>query len=93
MNNDNKHYQINLASVPSDSIEVIEISQDIMDKVDIAIYGSLENARVAKIAEAKLWCSGHKINYGVYYVPDGKNKQCFKHHYRCNYCRKIVQIG
>lgn len=30
---------------------------------------------------------------GTYYVPDGRSKICPKHHYRCNHCRKIVQIG
>lgn len=32
-------------------------------------------------------------DYGTYYVPDGEDPICPKHHYRCNHCHKIVQIG
>lgn len=28
-----------------------------------------------------------------YYVPDGQNPDCSKHHYRCNQCHSITQIG
>ena len=42
--------------------------------------------------EEKQWCKcGHKI--GVTYVADGVSKICSKHHYICNDCKKIVQIG
>ena len=42
--------------------------------------------------EAKLWCNCEK-DYDTYYVPDGEDARCLKHHYRCGHCHKIVQIG
>ena len=34
-----------------------------------------------------------KKDHGSYFVPDNKNKECMKHHYRCRKCDKITQIG
>jgi len=74
-------------------VTVIELTQEEIDKVDIEIYGSLENAKKEKAKEEKLWCKCKDSHHGAYYVPDGQNRQCHKHHWRCNQCKKIVQIG
>ena len=42
--------------------------------------------------ESDLWCMCGK-NEDVYYLPDGINLDCSKHHYRCTSCHAIVQIG
>ena len=75
------------------NITVIELTQEEIDAVDIEIYGSLENAKKEKEKEEKLWCKCKDSSHGAYYVPDGQNRQCHKHHWRCNHCKKIVQIG
>ena len=73
--------------------KIIEISQDIIDKVDIELFGSLESAKEAKAEMDKLWCKCKDSNHGAYYVPDNQHPECDKHHWRCNSCKKIVQIG
>ena len=77
---------------PDMVIETIEISQEMIDEVDIKMYGSLERAKAAKIEEAKLWCKCEE-DHNAYYVGNGESEECHKHHWRCNKCKKIVQIG
>lgn len=72
--------------------ETIEIPQHIIFKV----YGvnTIEELEAAQAEEKKYWCAGHPgHNTDVYFVPDGINKECEKHHYRCTKCDKIAQIG
>ena len=39
-------------------------------------------------------CSKEKRNlYSSYYVPDNVDKDISKHHWRCNCCKKVTQIG
>jgi hypothetical protein len=72
------------------TIETITLSQEDYDAVDIQMYGSVEAADAAREAQKKLWCAGHKKEHGAYYVRD---KPSMKHHWRCNSCKKIKQIG
>jgi hypothetical protein len=57
----------------------------------------LTNEQVLEIIKFKdyqnsIWCScGNK--HGVHYYEDGEGKLCYKHHYVCNDCKLIVQIG
>ena len=74
-------------------IITITFTQEEMDRFDIEFYGSLEEAEKQKKAEAKLWCKGHKLDYGSRYIPDNQSKVCDKHHWICNKCNKITQIG
>lgn len=38
------------------------------------------------------WCSCEK-DFGAYYVEDGEDPYCRKHHWNCAKCHKIKQIG
>lgn len=74
-------------------IEVIKLSQEFLDELDIKLYGSLENAKIEKEREAKLWCKCDNDEYGSRYINDNVSKVCDKHHWVCNKCNKITQIG
>ena len=87
-----EHYKIYLDPEKM-NIETITIDQSIIDKVDIELFGSLEEAKIAKKEMDKSWCKGHKKDYGVNYVDDNVSDICYKHHYTCKKCGKIVQIG
>jgi len=39
-----------------------------------------------------IWCKCQE-SYTAYYVPDGVNAEISNHHWRCNNCHKVVQIG
>ena len=55
--------------------------------------GEISEEKLQSIKDfRKKWCRGKK-DYGVYFVDDGENKEIEKHHYRCNHCKKVVQIG
>lgn len=49
--------------------------------------------------EYRQWYDGVKChckdteNRETYYVPDGVDEECTKHHWRCTRCDGIVQIG
>lgn len=45
-----------------------------------------------KEEQHKLWCSCDNSS-GASYVDDNVSKKCRKHHWTCNDCHKIVQIG
>lgn len=56
---------------------------------------SEEDAKRYKLqreAEAKLWCKCENSS-GSRYVPDGASRKCMKHHWTCNDCGKITQVG
>ena len=38
------------------------------------------------------WCKCEKST-GPRYLKNGEDERCYKHHYRCTTCDKIVQIG
>ena len=42
--------------------------------------------------EDRFWCSCAEPGDG-YYVPDGMNPACHKHHWRCQKCGKVIQVG
>ncbi len=42
--------------------------------------------------EDAFWCKCEK-DYGATYVGDGESRVCDKHHWRCNHCAKVVQVG
>jgi hypothetical protein len=46
------------------------------------------------IYQDKYWCldDSHDKTDVIFY-NDGDHHVCYKHHYRCKKCRKIVQIG
>jgi hypothetical protein len=90
--NNQEHITVKLTPTFLANCETFTISQDIIDKVDIEIYGSLENAKKEKAKEEKLWCKCEG-EHDSYYVPDNQDRRCSKHHYRCNHCKKITQIG
>lgn len=74
-------------------IEKIEVSQEIWDSVLIQVYGSLEAAKVAIAEEEKYWCSCTE-DHGAYYVPDDvPGAICEKHHWCCNKCHLLKQVG
>ena len=61
--------------------------------------GHIEPDQLLKeAAEDECWCKCDK-DHGVTYHPDGNTNSynggfaCSKHHYSCNNCNKIVQIG
>jgi hypothetical protein len=46
--------------------------------------------------ERKHWCSCEKPSEGVDFCDDGQRRNehcCSKHHYHCQNCGKIVQVG
>lgn len=45
-----------------------------------------------RAAEKKLWCSCDGDN-GATYVDNNVSKVCSKHHWICNKCKKILQVG
>lgn len=47
----------------------------------------------AQEEQNKLWCKCENVSSDVTFVPDGKSKACKKHHWVCNHCKKIVQVG
>ena len=38
-------------------------------------------------------CDAQEKGCGTYYVDDGEDDICYKHHYRCEACDGITQIG
>ena len=40
----------------------------------------------------EFWCECKK-EHDAYYVDDGVSKVCSKHHWCCNNCDKIIQVG
>lgn len=42
--------------------------------------------------EKQMWCRCEK-DHGSTYVDDGVSEVCSKHHWTCNHCGKIQQIG
>jgi len=40
-----------------------------------------------------MWCSCDNRSGEAYYVEDGVNPECRKHHWRCKDCGKILQVG
>ena len=42
--------------------------------------------------EKSTWCECEQPD-DEYYVPDGVDDECQKHHWNCGICDKIVQIG
>lgn len=73
-------------------IEILTLDQETIDKIDIDLFGSLENAKIQKAKEDKLWCKCEE-DHGANYVPDGQSSICHKHHWTCIKCHKIVQVG
>lgn len=43
--------------------------------------------------EKAQWCKCKDSNSGSFYVPDNTDDRCDKHHWRCNTCKLITQIG
>lgn len=56
--------------------------------------GEISEERLVDLeAQSKLWCScGNKSGHTTYH-PDGQSPVCHKHHWICNDCGKIVQMG
>lgn len=55
--------------------------------------GEVTQETVQALEDAKeMWCEC-KGNQGAHYIPDGRSKQVRKHHWRCNKCGKVTQIG
>lgn len=51
-----------------------------------------QNAMVEE--ERNMWCRcGGEEEFGTTYYDDGQHPQIYKHHWRCNKCKKVVQIG
>ena len=46
-------------------VTTFTIPQEVIDKVDIEIYGSLENAKKEKAKEEKLWCKCKDTDNGA----------------------------
>lgn len=47
-----------------------------------------------KAAHAAFWCQcGNPSGDVTFYEDDSRSKVCTKHHYRCNDCGKVVQVG
>jgi len=56
--------------------------------------GKVTQARIDALeAEKKLWCSCENHSGETTYHDDGESKICSKHHWTCNDCGKIVQVG
>lgn len=57
--------------------------------------GVISDEQLAEIkAEQDMWCSCGNPSQNAYYVPDNTpHGKVRKHHYCCNDCHKIVQIG
>lgn len=43
-------------------------------------------------AEDAFWCKCED-DHGVTFYDDGEGDACHKHHYCCNKCGKVVQVG
>ena len=53
---------------------------------------------INKMSEMDFWCDGKcdtikNEEYDASYVDNGVSELCFKHHWRCDDCGKIVQVG
>ena len=50
-----------------------------------------------EMEEDRRWWREHschcKRETPLYFVGDGVSDECYKHHWRCEVCNKIVQIG
>ena len=44
-------------------------------------------------AEMDLWCQCGNPSEDVTFYDDGQGSACHKHHYCCNNCGKVLQIG
>lgn len=61
--------------------------------VDCGGEGQVSAVKLARMEEEKnMWCKCKKPS-GEYYVPDGVDPKCKKHHWKCGVCSKIIQIG
>lgn len=73
-------------------LDLIALCQEIIEEVDeVPEQDALETEDWGE-----LWCrcnDGEPDFDNVYYVPDYKDPRCTKHHYRCEKCDKLVQIG
>lgn len=76
-------------------IEVFKISQDVINKVRIDMYGSIEAGIEAERQLDKMMCkcSDENIHENVTYHADNTHPEIDKHHWRHDTCGKIVQIG
>ena len=52
--------------------------------------GSPTNQNIYENEDAWCQCDDH---HDVTFHDDGENDECYKHHYRCEACKKITQIG
>lgn len=57
--------------------------------------GKVDPIKIAKEEKASkdFWCECDNHDAGSTYVDDGVSSRCSKHHYVCNVCNKITQIG
>jgi hypothetical protein len=71
---------------PTDSFEMNCIGCDGTGKVNDNTLRMIEYER-------NMWCQC-ETDYGSHYVPDDtKNAAVNKHHYVCNKCGKVTQVG
>jgi len=60
------------------------------DKLVDAVNETLSNVDSEPLGWCE--CEGDTL-MDSYYVPDGKDPRCHKHHYKCIECDQITQIG
>jgi hypothetical protein len=67
----------------------------ITDCMECEGTGEITKEQAADIEREKnMWCKcGKSDDAGVTYYNDGEHSELYKHHYRCNACGKVVQIG
>lgn len=46
----------------------------------------------SKEAWDNFWCRCDEVGDGIYY-HDGEHPDCFKHHWRCSKCGRVIQVG
>jgi hypothetical protein len=65
----------------------------VMDCFNCKGKGYLTDAeRIQKEQEDQLWCKCKK-DHGSTFVDDFQSDVCDKHHWTCNHCGKVTQVG
>jgi Zn finger protein HypA/HybF involved in hydrogenase expression len=75
--------------------ELVEIPNDAFDMECVLCKGTGfvdEKGKQVYEFEKDMWCRCED-SHGVTFYDDDEHPELSKHHYRCNKCKKIVQIG
>ena len=85
-----KRYPFNTAYTQAREMYGLELNPDEFENIGITAWGMIGNKdiRLYKYQTTPL-----QDDAGAYFVADGIDKNCQKHHWKCKRCDKIKQIG